>query len=136
MRRSTPAHRRAQPGDRAIELRHRGKRLQRTQIIHYPPQPPDLGADEFGVAPHTTMAASRCRDKGGLQVRDRKTRAWIAQRRSPARWRRRDPPLSTHWFASTPHRVINRSGEERFSIASFYDPDFAAIVDPRQLGAS
>jgi len=39
-------------------------------------------------------------------------------------------------FVSSKHRVINRSGEERYSIASFYDPDFAAIVDPRQLGAS
>jgi isopenicillin N synthase-like dioxygenase len=37
-------------------------------------------------------------------------------------------------FASTRHRVINHSGRTRMSIASFYDPSFDAIVDPRDLG--
>jgi len=36
-------------------------------------------------------------------------------------------------FASTPHRVINRSGRKRLSIATFYDPDYNAVVDPRDL---
>ena len=43
---------------------------------------------------------------------------------------------SNNRYASTPHRVVNRSGRERFSIATFYDPDFKAVVDPRQLGVS
>lgn len=42
---------------------------------------------------------------------------------------------SNERFASTPHRVVNRSGHERMSIATFYDPDFAAPIDPRALGA-
>ena len=37
-------------------------------------------------------------------------------------------------YASTPHRVLNRSGRERFSIATFHDPDFKAVVDPRAFG--
>ena len=125
-----------------FEPRYR-KRLQRTQMIHYPPQPPDLAADEFGVAPHTDYGCITLLwqdDKGGLQVRDRKTKAWIDATPIPGTLVINVGDLLGRWsndrFASTPHRVINRSGEERYSIASFYDPDFAAIVDPRQLGAS
>ena len=39
-------------------------------------------------------------------------------------------------FASTPHRVVNRSGHGRISIATFHDPDFAAVIDPRALGVT
>jgi isopenicillin N synthase-like dioxygenase len=129
--------------DEGFFEKHYRKRLQRTQMIHYPPQPPDLGADEFGVAPHTDYGCITLLwqdDKGGLQVRDRKTRAWIDATPISGTLVINVGDLLGRWsndrFASTPHRVINRSGEERYSIASFYDPDFAAIVDPRQLGAS
>jgi isopenicillin N synthase-like dioxygenase len=37
-------------------------------------------------------------------------------------------------FASTPHRVVRRSGRERMPIATFHDPDFGATIDPRELG--
>jgi isopenicillin N synthase-like dioxygenase len=43
-----------------------------------------------------------------------------------ARW-------SNDRFASTPHRVVNRSGRKRLSIATFYDPTYTASVDPRDL---
>lgn len=32
-------------------------------------------------------------------------------------------------FASTEHRVINRSGRERYSIAVFYDPHFDTPIE-------
>jgi isopenicillin N synthase-like dioxygenase len=33
-------------------------------------------------------------------------------------------------FRSTPHRVVNRSGEERLSIAVFVDPDNDTLIEP------
>ncbi len=30
--------------------------------------------------------------------------------------------------------MLNKSGRERFSIATFYDPDYTAMVDPIMLG--
>ncbi len=41
-----------------------------------------------------------------------------------ARW-------SNDRFASTPHRVINRSGRERYSMPVFFDPNWEAVIDPR-----
>lgn len=119
------------------------KRLQRTQMIHYPPQPAELGAEQFGVAPHTDYGCVTLLwqdDKGGLQVRDRATQQWIEATPIPGTLVINVGDLLGRWsndrFASTPHRVINRSGAERYSIATFYDPDYGAVVDPRHLGAS
>jgi len=39
-----------------------------------------------------------------------------------ARW-------SNDLFVSTPHRVVNASGCERYSIPVFYDPDFETVVE-------
>ena len=39
-------------------------------------------------------------------------------------------------FMSMPHRVVNTSGQERYSMATFFDPDFSAIADPLAFGIS
>jgi isopenicillin N synthase-like dioxygenase len=39
-----------------------------------------------------------------------------------ARW-------SNDRFISTPHRVINRSGRQRFSVPFFANPDYDAVVE-------
>jgi isopenicillin N synthase-like dioxygenase len=117
------------------------KRLQRTQIIYYPPQPPDLGEDEFGVAPHTDFGCITLLwqdDNGGLEVLERGSRSWIAAPPIAGTLVVNVGDLLGRWtndrYASTPHRVVNRSGRERFSIATFYDPDFKAVIDPRVFG--
>jgi isopenicillin N synthase-like dioxygenase len=110
------------------------KPLARGSLIYYPPQPPDLGRDQFGVSAHTDYGCITfvCQDdSGGLQVRNR-AGEWIAA-----------PPLAgtlvvnigdllARWtndlFRSTPHRVVNTSGRARYSLAVFYDPDFDAEV--------
>lgn len=117
------------------------KRLQRTQMVYYPPHPPMAESDQFGVAPHTDYGCITLLyqdDSGGLQVRELGSNNWIDA--TPihgslvvnvgdllARW-------SNDRFRSTLHRVINKSGHERYSIATFYDPTYSAVVDPCDLG--
>ena len=119
------------------------KPLQRTQIVYYPPQPPELGGDQFGVAPHTDFGCITLLwqdDNGGLEVLNRSSGAWIPAPPIPGTLVINVADLLARWtndrYASTPHRVINRSGRERLSIATFHDPDYKALVDPRDLGTS
>ncbi len=118
------------------------KRLQRTQAIYYPPQPAVLGEDQFGVADHTDFGCVTLLwqdDVGGLEVLSR-TGAWIAATPIPGTLVINVGDLLARWtndrYRSTRHRVVNRSGRERFSIATFYDPSFKAMVDPRDFGVS
>ena len=118
------------------------KRLQRTQVIHYPPQAPaDDDGEQFGVAPHTDFGCITLLwqdDNGGLEVQERSSGGWIAAPPIPGTLVVNVGDLLGRWtndrYASTPHRVVNRSGRERFSIATFYDPDYRASVDPRAFG--
>jgi len=116
------------------------KPLQRTQCVYYPPHPADSKDEVFGVAPHTDYGCVTLLwqdDVGGLEVQDR-SGAWVQATPIPdtlvvnigdllARW-------SNDRYLSNQHRVTNRSGRERLSIATFYDPDFVAMVDPTDLG--
>jgi isopenicillin N synthase-like dioxygenase len=104
------------------------------RIFHYPPQRSPHDA-QWGVGEHTdygllTLLAQD--EHGGLQVRT--PNGWIDA-----------PPiagtlvcnigdmldrLTGGWFKSTPHRVRNTSGHERLSFPLFFDPDFAARIEP------
>ncbi len=117
------------------------KPLQRTQAIYYPPQPAEADAETFGLAAHTDFGCITLLwqdGNGGLQVRERQSGDWIEAPPLPGTLVVNVGDLLGRWsndrFASTPHRVLNRSGRERISIATFYDPDFGAVIDPRELG--
>jgi isopenicillin N synthase-like dioxygenase len=110
--------------------------ISRGSTLYYPPQPPQLGDKQFGVAPHTDYGCLTLlyQDQvAGLQVLGTQGN-WISA--SPiqdtfvvnvgdllARW-------SNGRFRSTPHRVINESGRSRQSLAIFIDPDFATSIVP------
>lgn len=117
------------------------KPLQRTQMVYYPPQPAQAEADQFGVAPHTDYGCITLLyqdNSGGLQVRELGSNRWIEATPIPGSLVVNVGDLLAHWsndrFRSTLHRVINSSGHERYSIATFYDPTYSAVVDPCDLG--
>jgi isopenicillin N synthase-like dioxygenase len=110
------------------------KPLARGSLVYYPPQPPDLGADQFGVSAHTDYGCITfvCQDDtGGLQARNR-AGEWVGAPPIPGTLVVNIGDLLARWtndlFRSTPHRVVNTSGRARYSMAVFYDPDFDAEV--------
>ncbi len=116
------------------------KPLQRSQAVYYPPQPASLSDDQFGVAAHTDFGNITILwqdDNGGLEVQNL-AGEWIAAPPVPDTMVVNAGDLLGRWsndrYRSTKHRVVNRSGRERISIATFYDPTFSAKVDPRDLG--
>ena len=105
------------------------------RIFHYPPTPPDAGADDWGVGEHTdygllTLLAQD--DNGGLAVRT--SRGWIEAPQLPGTFVCNIGDmldrLTGGYYRSTPHRVRNVSGNERLSYPFFFDPDFDAEVPP------
>lgn len=116
------------------------KPLQRTQVVYYPARPPETDPEHFGVAPHSDygcMTLLYQDSVGGLHVRN-KSGDWVAAPPVPGSLVVNIGDLLERWsnnrFVSTKHMVRNRSGQERLSIATFFDPDFTANVDPRDLG--
>ncbi|MCG4255116.1 isopenicillin N synthase family oxygenase [Acetobacter senegalensis] len=113
--------------------------LQRTQAIWYPPHPPEREKDQFGVAPHTDYGCVTLLwqdGTGGLDVQGVDGQ-WVPAPPIPGTLVINIGDLLCRWsnrrYNSNMHRVTNRSGKERLSIATFYDPDYDAIVDPRDL---
>ncbi len=108
----------------------------RGTLIYYPPQPPDLDDEQFGVSPHTDWGCLTLlyQDQtGGLEVRGRDG-AWVAATPIHGTFVVNVGDLLARWtnnrFKSTPHRVVNRSGRERFSCAVFVDPDRDTMIEP------
>lgn len=109
--------------------------LVRTRLLYYPPQQPDPSGKQFGAAPHTdwgTITLLWQDDVGGLQVRNRAGH-WIDAPSIEGSFVVNIGDMLMRWsndlFVSTPHRVVNTSGRERYSIPTFYDPDYDTVVE-------
>jgi len=105
------------------------------RLLHYPPQPPDAPDDAFGSAPHTdygfiTVLAQD--DAGGLEVR-RRDGTWLRAHPVPGTWVVNVADMLSRWtngrWQSTPHRVKNLSGGDRFSMPYFFDMSMDSIVE-------
>ena len=90
----------------------------------------EVGAGEHTDYGNITLLATD--DVGGLEVRTR-SGEWIAAPPRPGAFVVNIGDCLMRWtndvYASTPHRVVNRSGRERCSIAFFVDPDPDARVE-------
>jgi isopenicillin N synthase-like dioxygenase len=104
------------------------------RLLHYPPHPGAFDGNVYGAGAHTdygnlTLLAQD--ETGGLEVRKRDG-DWIAV-----------PPVAgtfvcnigdclMRWtndiYVSNAHRVVNRSGRDRYSVVYFGDPNSDALV--------
>jgi isopenicillin N synthase-like dioxygenase len=112
------------------------KPISRGSLVYYPPQPPELGDRQYGVAPHTDYGVITLLHQdpvGGLQVATRGGE-WVTATPIPGTLVINAGDLMGRWsndvFKSNPHRVINSSGRERLSIAVFVDPDYDTPIVP------
>lgn len=105
------------------------------RLIHYPPAPPVRPEDMYGIYPHTdygflTILAQD--DVGGLQVQNLDG-SWIDAPYIAGTFVLNIGDILARWtndrFNSTPHRVVNKSGNrDRYSIAMFFDPNLDAVI--------
>ena len=108
----------------------------RLKLNHYPPQDAPEADNDIGVVPHSDSGGFTILwqdDNGGLEVQS-KSGEWVGA-----------PPIDDTFvinlgnvmqiwtngrFSSTPHRVINRGGRDRYSVPLFVNPDSSARIAP------
>jgi isopenicillin N synthase-like dioxygenase len=104
------------------------------RLLHYPPHPGTFDGSVYGAGAHT--------DYGNLTLLAQDTNGGLEVRKRDGSWTSVPPAAGTfvcnigdclmRWtndeYVSNAHRVVNRSGRERFSVAYFGDPNSDALV--------
>jgi isopenicillin N synthase-like dioxygenase len=119
--------------DEAWFLEFYRKPLTQVTLLHYPPQPRQAPERQYGIRPHadaTAFTVLAQDEVGGLQVQGRD--GWVDAPPIPGTYVINIGDMMARWtndrFKSTPHRVINLTGRERYSVPYFAIPDFDAVV--------
>ena len=109
------------------------------RINHYPPQEVVSHIADEGVFAHRdeSLITLLLQDRNsGLQVMGRDG-GWIPVAPDPEAVVVNVGKMLRHWTAgryqAALHRVINRSGRDRYSIPLFVHPGYHTVVDPREL---
>ncbi len=106
------------------------------RMTHYPQQDATTPEDEWGLAPHadtsfmTILAQNRI---PGLSVQLPDGR-WVDAPAPAGTFQVNGGMMLRRWsndrFLATPHRVVNRSGRERYAIPFFLDCDYRTVMEP------
>ena len=104
------------------------------RLLRYPPRPARLEPGQIGAGEHTdygNITLLVTDDAGGLEVRTRDGR-WMSPPHVPGALICNIGDCLMRWtndvYVSTPHRVVNPVGRERYSVAFFLDPNPDAVV--------
>jgi isopenicillin N synthase-like dioxygenase len=112
------------------------KDMNSLRLLHYPPQAPDQDGEHLGARAHTDTNAFTILvqdNNGGLEIKNLEGE-WVAVPPIEGTFVVNVGEVLKVWtdgvFSSTLHRVINRSGRERYSIPFFMYPSYDALIQP------